>query len=239
MADLRALVAEGERLQRAAGPNDSGSFSCDAMWQWNEWLMKHAPTFFAAARECAERQSAEAKRPTEDIYLDINRLCMAAGGDWILEAIKEDESNLDALYSVIAFMWDKRRVMHEEQFKMKRELSEAREQRAALAAALAMFYDRWEEGASNEDGPGRFVDISYEEENEVLAELERAGVQPKAGLRPLAARDKERDAALIERLMTGMREWFVARHGRAVSAVAEEFCGWLEIQRNRAREGKL
>lgn len=60
----------------------------------------------------------------DDIYLDINRLCMAAGGDWILEVVTDEMSNLDVLYAVIALMRDDRRKLQAEIFELRAALQE-------------------------------------------------------------------------------------------------------------------
>lgn len=59
-----------------------------------------------------------------NIYLDINRLCMAAGGDWILEVVKDEMTNLDVLYAVIALMRDDRRKLQVEIFDLRAALQE-------------------------------------------------------------------------------------------------------------------
>lgn len=180
----REMIAEGRRLLDLT-TSDSPTIQRHYGWHLSEWAWANMPALLAAAERALE---LEAKLASGNIYLDINRLCMAAGGDWILEAVKEDESNLDALYSVIAAMRDEQRKLRRDQKReldgLRQRLAEAERQRDEFGKTVAKLHD---EADSNRERWKKDLDL---ERTRLSANHERLRTEDRA---KLAAVEKERD----------------------------------------------
>lgn len=160
-------------------------------------------------------------------YFDFNAVCCAAGGDWCLEHVADDRTNEEIYLAIIG---DQRKQINE----LRAESFAAAKQREELAAALEQARDflnvptettMFEGTIDEETIHGTVANQTPMGLVAILRSTDPAAI--------LTARDRERDAALIDKLISRARG-NVCIDGNLTLTVDE-----LQDLRAKALEGEL